>query len=221
MTLLLAAVVIPHLLWAQRLIADLRPEHNSYGRHPTQVLWRGVDGALISRNRSDCSSFITALWRRAYGYGPNEMRQWLGVSAPRAMDYHGAIVEGNRFQRIERILDLQPGDLLATRYQRSRPGATGHVMVAAARPTAAGACSAVRCVFRLAVIDSSRSGHGSADTRQNQDGVGQGVIQLQTSRDGRLQGYRWSERTSSRWRLAPEEVLVVGRFMWRVPRAGA
>ena len=218
--LLLASVLIPHLLWAQRLVADLRPEHNAYGRNPSLVLWRGVDGALVSRNRSDCSSFITALWSRAYGYGPEQMRQWLGAAAPRALDYHAAILEGNRFQRIERIVDLQSGDLLATRYQRSRPGATGHVMVAASRPIAAGACSEVRCVFRLEVIDASRSGHGPVDTREGKSGVGQGVIQLQTNREGRLQGYRWSERASSRWRFAPEESLVVGRFIWRAPRAG-
>jgi cell wall-associated NlpC family hydrolase len=217
---LLAALVIPHLVWAQQLLVDLRPEHNSYGRNPTLVLWRGVDGAPSSHNRSDCSSFISALWRRAYGYGPDEMRQWLGDSAPRAIDYHAAIAAANRFQRIERIADLQPGDLLATRYARSRPGATGHVMVAAARPMAVDACLQARCVFRLEVIDSSRSGHGPADTRQGKGGVGKGVIQLQTSRDGQLQAYRWSERSSSRWRFPPEESLRVGRFKWQVPRDG-
>jgi len=210
---LLAALAIPHLVWAQRLVVDLKPEHNSYGRNPTLVVWRGVDGAPSSRNRSDCSSFISALWRRAYGYGPDEMRQWLGDPTPRAIDYHSAIAAGNRFQRIERIGDLQPGDLLATRYQRSRPGATGHVMVAADRPMAVDVCSQARCVFRLVVIDSSRSGHGPADTRPSTGGAGKGVIQLQTSRDGRFQGYRWSERSSSRWRVLSEESLLVGRFM--------
>ena len=156
MILSLASVVIPHLLWAQRLVADLRPEHNSYGRNPSLVLWRGVDGAPISRNRSDCSSFITALWSRAYGYGSDQMRQWLGVAAPRARDYHEAIVKGNRFQRIERIVDLQSGDLLATRYQRSRSDATGHVMLAASRPTAVGVCSEVLGVFRLQAVAYTR-----------------------------------------------------------------
>jgi len=141
------------------------------------------------------------------------MRQWLGDPTPRAIDYHSAIAAGNRFQQIERIGDLQPGDLLATRYQRSRPGATGHVMVAADRPMAVDVCSQARCVFRLVVIDSSRSGHGPADTRPGTGGAGKGVIQLQTSRDGRFQGYRWSERLSSRWRVLPEESLLVGRFM--------
>jgi hypothetical protein len=93
-------------------------------------------------------------------------------------------------------------------------------MVAAARPMAVDACLQARCVFRLEVIDSSRSGHGPADTRQGKGGVGKGVIQLQTSRDGQLQAYRWSERSISRWRFPPEESLLVGRFKWQVPRDG-
>jgi hypothetical protein len=66
----LAGLVLPvgaaspdHLVWAQRLVADLRPEDNSYGSRPTLVEWRGVDGASRSRNRSVCSTFITALGR--------------------------------------------------------------------------------------------------------------------------------------------------------------
>lgn len=216
--MLVVAVLVPHLVWAQRLLVDLRPDHNSYGRNPTLVVWRGVDGAATSRNRSDCSSFITALWRRAYGYGPEEMRQWLGLSAPRALDYYAAIVQGNRFDRIERITNLQPGDLLVTRYRARRPGATGHVMLAAGLPMPVGQCSEQRCVFRLEVIDSSRSGHGAVDTRQGHAGAGQGVIQVETSRDGRFQAYRWSDRSSSRWRFAADEPLVVGRFMARLPR---
>ena len=62
--LLLAALLTPavgaappHLLWAERLVRDLRPEDNSYGGSPTVVQWRGVDGATRSKNRSVCSSF--------------------------------------------------------------------------------------------------------------------------------------------------------------------
>jgi len=86
-------------------------------------------------------------------------------------------------------------------------------MVAADRPMAVDVCSQARCVFRLVVIDSSRSGHGPADTPPSTGGAGKGVIQLQTSRDGRFQGYRWSERSSSRWSVLSEESLLVGRFM--------
>jgi hypothetical protein len=214
MTVMAAAVLVPHLLWAQQLVADLSQANNSYGRSPLVVQWKGVDGASISRNHSDCSSLITALWRRAYGLDAVELRRWLGRANPQAKHYHAAITQANRFQRILQVSAIQPGDLLASLYQQPRPGATGHLMLAAGRPTPAGACWSGRCAYRLVVIDSSRSGHGPMDTRGGGSGVGRGVIQLLTTVDGQLLGFRWSESQTSRWRLAPKESLVVGRFSW-------
>jgi hypothetical protein len=214
MTVMIAAVLVPHLLWAQQLVADLSQANNSYGRSPLVVQWKGVDGASISRNHSDCSSLITALWRRAYGLDAVELRRWLGRANPQAKHYHAAITQANRFQRILQVSAIQPGDLLASLYQQPHPGATGHLMLAAGRPTPAGACWSGRCAYRLVVIDSSRSGHGPMDTRGGGSGVGRGVIQLLTTVDGQLLGFRWSESQTSRWRLAPKESLVVGRFSW-------
>ncbi len=214
MMMMAAALLAPHLLWAQQLVADLSQANNSYGRSPLVVQWKGVDGASISRNHSDCSSLITALWRRAYGLDAVELRRWLGRANPQAKHYHAAITQANRFQRILQVSAIQPGDLLASLYQQPHPGATGHLMLAAGRPTPAGACWSGRCAYRLVVIDSSRSGHGPMDTRGGGSGVGRGVIQLLTTVDGQLLGFRWSESQTSRWRLAPKESLVVGRFSW-------
>lgn len=219
MTVMAAALLAPHLLWAQQLVADLSQANNSYGRSPLVVQWKGVDGASISRNHSDCSSLITALWRRAYGLDAVELRRWLGRANPQAKHYHAAITQANRFQRILQVSAIEPGDLLASLYQQPRPGATGHLMLAAGRPTPAGACWSGRCAYRLVVIDSSRSGHGPMDTRRGGSGVGRGVIQLLTTVDGQLLGFRWSESQKSPWRLAPQESLVVGRFNWPVPAA--
>lgn len=215
MTSVLLALLVPHLLWAERLVADLDASNNSYGRSPLVVLWRGVDGATISRNHSDCSGFISALWRRTYGYDDVEMRRWLGTAAPQARHYHAAIIQANRFEQIGRVDQIQPGDLLASRYQQPRSGATGHLMLAAADPQPVGPCQAGRCVHRLVVLDSSRSGHGPADTRRSGSGVGRGVIQLLASMDGQVLAYRWSESQRSRWRFLAQEALVVGRFKWR------
>ena len=213
-TALAAAVVVPHLLWAQRLLNHLQPADNSYGRRPTVVLWRGVDGAARSQNRSDCSSFLTALLRQAYGLDGDDIQAWLGAHAPRAVDYHRAIMRGDRFIRIHRIADLVPGDLLVSRYLNRRSGATGHMMLVAEQPRLVGRCSPSVCLFRIPVIDSARSGHGPTDRRQGKGGVGRGIIQVQTSLDGRLLTYRWSERASSRWRSTDQESLVAGRFSW-------
>jgi hypothetical protein len=201
-----------HLVWAQRLVADLRAEENSYGVRPTVVQWRGVDGALRSHNHSVCSTFISALFQRAYGYGPSERRRWLGQRSPRAVDYYQAIAAGQRFRLVRTLGELAPGDLLASRQLNPTATSTGHLMLAAGRPEPVAPCVAGRCAYRLVVIDSSRSGHGPRDTRQGRGGVGRGTIQLQADRQGRVQAYRWSEQPGSRWRGALQEPLLIGRF---------
>ena len=202
----------PHLLWAERLVRDLRPEHNSYGGTPTVVQWRGVDGATRSQNRSVCSSFITALFRRSYGYDSDEMRRWLGRRTPKAIDYYEAIAQANRFQPVRAVELIQPGDLLASRQLNPASTSTGHVMLARSLPQPLAGCPGRVCVYHLQVIDSSRSGHGANDTRRGASGVGIGTVQLQATRQGAVLAYRWSEQKTSRWRNGSVEPLLIGRF---------
>ena len=201
-----------HLAWAERLLVDLLPQDNSYGSHPTVVQWRGVDGARRTLNRSVCSTFITALIRRAYGYSSDEIRHWLGATSPQAVHYYDAIARGNRFQPVLVISAVEPGDLLATRNLRPAPGSTGHLMLAAARPELVKPCDRQLCRYRLTVIDSSRSGHGPNDTRGKASGAGIGVIELQSDLAGRLNAFRWSELQRSQWRGSDAEPMLIGRF---------
>lgn len=209
----------PHMVWADRLIRDLQPAHNRYGSQPTVVVWRGVEGAAISRNRSVCSTFITRLLRQAYGYTAREMRAWFGAASPTARQVHQAILQGRRFQRIPSIVGLRRGDLIAIDYRRqSAPEAgaeraTGHLMLVAAPPQWRGDPQ-----VGVRVIDSSRSGHGPGDTRIRPDGswgaggVGEGTIGLQVDGDGRIQAYRWSLSPRSRLWSQRQHSLVVGRL---------
>ena len=201
-----------HLVWAQRLLVDLQRQDNSYGSHPTVVQWQGVDGARRSLNRSVCSSFITALIQRAYGYRFDEMRHWLGTTRPLAIDYYNAIANGKRFQAVHVISEVDPGDLLATRRLRPGAGSTGHLMLAAGRPERVEPCNRPMCRYRLQVIDSSRRGHGPSDSRGNASGAGIGAIELNVDGAGRVNAYRWSERTGSRWRSSEDEPMLIGRF---------
>lgn len=207
-----------HLVWAQRLLQDVQPRDNTYASRPTVVQWRGVDGAERSVNRSVCSSFISALLQRAYGTGPEERRRWLGVRSPLAADYFTAIAAANRFLPVTAVSSIEPGDLLATRRIRvaainATEGSSGHLMVAAAPAQRLLPCSPATCLYRLEVIDSSRSGHGAGDTRsRGRGGVGRGAILLRSDAQGRVQAYRWSENPGSRWRTAAEEPMLIGRL---------
>ncbi|MEB3238789.1 MAG: hypothetical protein VKM68_01100 [Cyanobacteriota bacterium] len=219
MMILLALTVAPapapasmplHLVWAERLLADLRPADNRYAGPPPRLTWRGVDGADRTSNSSDCSGFVTALLRRAYHLGPADLRRWLGSASPTAARYHEAISRADGFRPIERADAVEPGDLLAIRYQRSplEGMATGHLMLAAERPRPLGAGR-----LALVVIDSSRTGHGPEDRRGSLGGAGRGTIALVVDAAGRPSAYTWSLRSGSPRLGPPRQELRIGRLL--------
>jgi hypothetical protein len=224
---------VPHMVWADRLLREIRPGDNAYGSRPTLLEWQGVDGALISRNRTVCSSFLTRLLRRAYGLDGGTIRRWLGAAAPTAADYHRAIARGDRFLPIGQIEALRRGDLMAIDYRRRAAAeepsgsSTGHVMLVAGQPEPLQGRRPAKGqrFYSLLVLDSSRSGHGPLDTRvlsqgrRGAGGVGQGRIALLVDSQGRILAYSWSTLAQSR--LIPQRLhsLLVGRLC--LERCGA
>jgi hypothetical protein len=216
-----------HLEWARQLIEGVTPATNVYASRPTVVSWAGVDGASETRNRSVCSALVAHLLMRAYGYRAADFAPWLGGRFPRAAGFHDAIAAGRGFDRIRRVADIRPGDVLAIKYP---PGThpTGHVLLAAARPAERRATAPVvpgTAQYELSVIDSSHTGHGPADTRhyakgKYHSGVGQGVFRLYAAADGTIAGYSWSVTKASEFYAPSERDLVIGRLNGAVPPSG-
>ena len=82
---------------------------------------------------------------------------------------------------------------------------------ASSRPLLAGTAQ-----WDVPIIDSSESGHGSADTRHQPDGtfyqgIGQGVLRLYTGADGSIAGYTWSDSASPVYYEQQARPLVIGR----------
>ena len=94
----------------------VRPEDTSYSHKNSAVTWKGIDGAGAFACHTDCSGFINALLRRAYGFTDNSFRVWLATRRPLAKAYYEAVVAHNRFVRIPRVTDVEPGDVIAVRY---------------------------------------------------------------------------------------------------------
>ncbi|HXX39359.1 MAG TPA: hypothetical protein VEP50_14635 [bacterium] len=207
----------PQVLWAERLLREVAPDRNVYGSRPTIVRW-AEDGKGPAANRSVCSSFVTHVFERAYGFNRIVIRQWFGKSDPRAIDYVRTIDAGRGFEPVLRVTAIQAGDVIAIAYP---PGgeSTGHVMladgVAAPRVTTAPLEPGLR-QYEIAVIDSSRSGHGFSDTRMlvgsRKTGVGRGTLRLYAAQDGMISGYSWSTRADSQFYPNNEHPIVVGRF---------
>ena len=136
---------------------------------------------------------------------------------------------GNNFHRITAASDVQRGDIVAIKYLNQTSGGTGHTMIAAgpaverSPPTSPIIQDTVQ--YDLPIIDSTKSPHGTGDTRKgtgpdgaDQDGAGLGTMRLYAdARSGQITGYTWSRSSSSVYYTATSPAedprsLVVGRM---------
>lgn len=180
------------LNWAKRLVATIESKNNIYGSNPTYIKWKDVEGATVSENRTVCSSFITRLLKRTYGYTTSEIENWTGANNPKAVTYYNTITKQRHFQIINSVSDIQPGDLLAIKYSENaqsgededdpnvdknllsntqcpkRSSSTGHIVLIRNVPTVRKSWPPIQqdlTQYSLNVVDSSKSGHGCHDTR--------------------------------------------------------
>jgi hypothetical protein len=209
-----------HLYWAEKIVGGIKPKDMNY-QHGTQIVrWKGIDGAKKYESHADCSGFLDALLKRAYGLSDQYLNQWMGAKKrPLAHHYFDAIKLKKKFNPVVRIQDVRPGDFIAIRYLPGDPenkdNNTGHVMLVAQKPRQKKATAPVvpqTHQWEVTVIDQSRSGHGPKDTRGKHAGVGRGVFRLYADKAGKIQGYSWSTSAKSKYRSQKQRPLVIGRL---------
>jgi hypothetical protein len=206
-----------HLADAKDLVQHLSLENTSYQLGGAQVRWEGR-----RESHSDCSGFLNALLMHSYAYSKEDFKKWFGSGRPTAARYHDAISQRKGFAEITRLQDVQPGDILAVK-NRTPKRTTGHVMLAVSAPRRMQAKKPVignAEPWEIAVIDSSKSGHGRTDTRhakgegnKDHDGLGMGVLRLYADRLGKVAGYSWSTLDGSRFVDPKDQDLVIGRLI--------
>jgi hypothetical protein len=198
------AVAVPlHVKMARDLVRNIAPENNTYGT-PTVLNWAGLDGAPAYKNTSVCSTLITKLTQRAYGFTNANFTAWTGETSPEAEDYYDAAMTNTGFQRVMNIASLRVGDLFVAKYLDPEATVTGHVAMVNELPRLTGMTSTTR-TYSMKIIDSSSSYHGSADTRniidpttgETDDGIGEGTMRVITDAAGLLIKYSWSTLASS------------------------
>ena len=144
----------------------------------------------------DCSGFVGYALARA---APNALQPLVAATRARPLAEHfEAFFAAPQapWTRVDRAADLVPGDVIAwleppAKHSRN----TGHVMIVARAPVAEQPGELV-----VDVIDSSHSGHGTADARirDHRNGLGTGaLILLVDPSSGRASGYRWSRSRHS------------------------
>jgi hypothetical protein len=209
----------PHLLAAMDLLAAIEPSDTNYQHHNGVVHFPG-DGPGRAECRTDCSGFVDAVLKRAYGLKAAQLSDWLDANRPLAKHYHAAIKAEHGFQRIPIISEIRPGDILAITYPAgSKENNTGHVMLVAGMPKQRAATEPVvgdTLQWEVTVIDESETGHGKTDTRHrpdktSADGLGRGVLRIYSDREGHVAGYAWSILQVSKFQSQSRHNMVIGR----------
>jgi hypothetical protein len=213
------AVERSHLGLAKILVKQLQPENTSYQHKNGYIKWKGQNGANDYESHTDCCGFLTALLEKAYGLTPDYFKQWLGKRRPLAKTYHEAIMNEQGFKHIQLIREVEPGDIIAIMYPAGSED-TGHIMIVAETPQGRKASRPKiegTEQWEIAVIDSSKTGHGKMDTRRRDDGTfgsgaGEGILRVYTDRKGPVVGYTWSTFDNSEYYDQMVRHLAIGRL---------
>jgi hypothetical protein len=212
--------------YAERMVAAIHPEGNEYVHRNVRLSWPAADGTGDYACHADCSGFYTLLLQHAYGWDDAYFKTWLGTARPLAKRWHDAIESEDRFTRIHKAQDLRPGDVIAWKFEPGEKEDTGHVVLVAAEPKPREATEPLAENTRqweVTIIDSSKSGHGTKDTRRKPDktfyqGAGKGTLRLYTKEDGEIVGYSWSVLKASQFYPTEQHPIAAGRLKTPAPK---
>ena len=145
----------------------------------------------------DCSRFVDSVLSRVYPAAYSSLQYASGAERPASQHYYDFFSDLPRssdthWNKIEKIGQLRPGDILVFRYKKPRGRTQGHVMVVMDKPRATNNENA----WMVRVADSAPTRH-SADTRQhNESGIGIGTMLLKPAATGKPVAYAWGMGSS-------------------------
>ncbi|MHC5722099.1 MAG: hypothetical protein ACYTX0_61310, partial [Nostoc sp.] len=59
---------------------------------------------------------MNRLLSHSYGWTPEFFQQWMDTQRPLAENYYNSIINQNRFRQIIKLVQIQPGDIIAIKY---------------------------------------------------------------------------------------------------------
>ena len=156
----------------------------------------------------DCSGFVGYVLNRTVGKdGGGALGD--GRKRPLAMDYEKFFAaasssrNGNSgWQRIPRLADARPGDVIAWRHEKPKPGNTGHVVIVGERPVLED-----DGLVRVVTIDSSTIKLDGDNRAEGSTGVGRRIMWFATDKDGRPVSHIRGSRTAE----PKTEAISIGR----------
>jgi hypothetical protein len=158
----------------------------------------------------DCSGLVGYILNRSVGQdGSGALGD--GRKRPLAMHYERFFAAAptkadgeSRWQWIERLVDARPGDIIAWRKEKPRPGNTGHVAIMDQRPVLEDD-GLVRVVF----IDSTTRPQVDDTRPEGTSGVGRGTMWFKIDENGRPVAHIRGSRTAE----PKAEAISIGRAL--------
>jgi hypothetical protein len=134
----------------------------------------------------DCSGLVGYVLNRTVGKdGTGALGD--GRERPLAMHYEQFFAKAptkrdreSRWQRVEKLVDARPGDIIAWRHEVPKPGNTGHVVIVAARPVVE-----EDGLVRVVMIDSTTRPQVDDTRAKGTSGVGRGAMWFTVDDKGR------------------------------------
>jgi hypothetical protein len=157
----------------------------------------------------DCSGFVGYVLNRTVAKDDGKGPFGDGKKRPLAMDYEKRFAAApvkadgdSNWQRIEKLVDARPGDIIAWRHEVPKPGNTGHVVVVAEAPKVE-----EDGLVRVVNIDSTSKPQAEDTRAKGTSGIGRCTMWFKVDSDGRpiahVRGARKSEPKS--------EAISIGR----------
>jgi hypothetical protein len=158
----------------------------------------------------DCSGFVGYVLNRTVAKEDGKGPFHDGRQRPLAMDYEKGFAkapmkdEGRAgWQRIVRLVDARPGDLIAWRHEKPKPGNTGHVVIVDQKPVVE-----EDGLVRVAIIDSTTL--PSSDLKgKGKSGIGRRTMWFTVDKEGQPVGSVRGSRTAK----PKVEAISVGRAL--------
>ncbi|HKQ72240.1 MAG TPA: hypothetical protein VJ810_00835 [Blastocatellia bacterium] len=199
--------------------------HGGAWNPPDQSFIRFADDAngVLPGNYTECAPFVTRILQHAYGWNWSnyswfdpEQNAWVTSASPNSYKYVGYIKSLVGFsQRITRLDEVQPGDIVAMRDVGDDTGHTGIVIqirLNSAKPYLSGLANsdpkwAGTTYYEMEVVDSSASKHtndsrqfysGGALVRETK-GAGTGVMGALVNANMEVVAHTWSLPTSGNY----------------------
>lgn len=157
----------------------------------------------------DCSGFVGYVLNRTVAKEDEKGPFGDGRKQPRAMDYEKGFAKAPEkagkggWQQVVRLVDARPGDVIAWRHEKPKPGNTGHVVIVDQKPVVE-----KDGLVRVAIIDSTTLPSTDLDGK-GKSGIGRRTMWFTVDTNCRAVGSVRRSRTSK----PKVEPISIGRAL--------